>query len=176
VPPTATQLKLGESYSALLGASLPNAQKKEEVVAARARRQPPPGTLVALAITFITAVSQREPPLNPVMMLWVNLIMDTMGALALGTEEPREDQLLARMTHHAKSSLISRKMWRNIFTQSSFQLAVLLILLYSGESIFGFDSATEGIARIDRGGAALPSEEQQEPLSSPSDTASLRAG
>lgn len=23
-----------------------------------------------------------------VMMLWVNLIMDTMGALALGTEEP----------------------------------------------------------------------------------------
>ena len=26
---------------------------------------------------------QFEPPLNPVMMLWVNLIMDTMGALSL---------------------------------------------------------------------------------------------
>ena len=25
----------------------------------------------------------KEPPLNAVMMLWVNLIMDTMGALAL---------------------------------------------------------------------------------------------
>lgn len=121
--------------------------------------------VVALAITFIAAVSQREPPLNPVMMLWVNLIMDTMGALALGTEEPREKQLLARMPYHARSSLISRKMWRNILTQSAFQLIVLLVLLYSGESIFGFDSAAEGIARIDRGGEALTSEERERYLS-----------
>jgi magnesium-transporting ATPase (P-type) len=36
--------------------------------------------VVALWITFLAAVMQQEPPLNPVMMLWVNLIMDTMGA------------------------------------------------------------------------------------------------
>ena len=41
---------------------------------------------VALALTFFAAVLQFEPPLNPVMMLWVNLIMDTMGALALVRE------------------------------------------------------------------------------------------
>ena len=35
--------------------------------------------VVALAITFLAAVMQQQPPLNPVMMLWVNLIMDTMG-------------------------------------------------------------------------------------------------
>ena len=35
--------------------------------------------VVALALTFIAAVMQQQPPLNPVMMLWVNLIMDTMG-------------------------------------------------------------------------------------------------
>jgi P-type E1-E2 ATPase len=35
--------------------------------------------IVALAITFLSAVMQTTPPLNPVMMLWVNLIMDTMG-------------------------------------------------------------------------------------------------
>lgn len=39
---------------------------------------------VALAITFIAAVMQETPPLNPVMMLWVNLIMDTMGACRIG--------------------------------------------------------------------------------------------
>lgn len=33
---------------------------------------------------FIISVTGYEPPLNAVMMLWVNLIMDTMGALALG--------------------------------------------------------------------------------------------
>lgn len=42
--------------------------------------------VVALTITFLSAVSGYDPPLNAVMMLWVNLIMDTMGALALGTE------------------------------------------------------------------------------------------
>jgi Ca2+-transporting ATPase len=39
---------------------------------------------VALTLTFVTALTGKEPPLNAVMMLWVNLIMDTMGALALG--------------------------------------------------------------------------------------------
>ena len=39
--------------------------------------------VVALTVTFISAVFGFDPPLNAVMMLWVNLIMDTMGALAL---------------------------------------------------------------------------------------------
>ena len=41
--------------------------------------------IVALLLTFISAVTAQSPPLNAVMMLWVNMIMDTMGALALGT-------------------------------------------------------------------------------------------
>lgn len=40
----------------------------------------------------------KGTPLNAVMMLWVNLIMDTMGALALGTEEPTLE-LLSRCVH-----------------------------------------------------------------------------
>ncbi|KAA0157310.1 hypothetical protein FNF27_05037 [Cafeteria roenbergensis] len=116
--------------------------------------------VVALTLTFIAAVSQREPPLNPVMMLWVNLIMDTMGALALGTEMPRESELLARQPYHARSSLISRKMWRNILTQSAFQLIVLMVLLYQGEAIFGFDTTAMSTARVVRD-TALTHEEAQ---------------
>jgi Ca2+-transporting ATPase len=44
--------------------------------------------VVALLIVFIGVVAGFEPPLNAVMMLWVNLIMDTLGALALATEIP----------------------------------------------------------------------------------------
>ncbi len=44
--------------------------------------------IVAVLLVFISAVGSRDPPLQPVQLLWVNLIMDTMGALALGTEEP----------------------------------------------------------------------------------------
>jgi Cation transporting ATPase, C-terminus len=50
--------------------------------------------VVALTVTFMGAVSGYEPPLNAIMMLWVNLIMDTMGALALGTEAPTQVTVL----------------------------------------------------------------------------------
>ena len=49
--------------------------------------------VVALLTVFIGAVAGYPPALNAVMMLWVNLIMDTLGALALGTEAPTPDLL-----------------------------------------------------------------------------------
>jgi magnesium-transporting ATPase (P-type) len=45
--------------------------------------------VVALTITFLSAVAGYQPPLNAIMMLWVNLIMDTMGAFALAAGPPR---------------------------------------------------------------------------------------
>ena len=46
--------------------------------------------VVALMIVFLGALMGTESPLTAVQMLWVNLIMDTMGALALGTEKPNK--------------------------------------------------------------------------------------
>lgn len=40
-----------------------------------------------------------ESPLKPVQLLWVNLIMDTMAALALATEAPTPE-LLEREPYH----------------------------------------------------------------------------
>lgn len=81
-------------------------------------------TVVALTVTFLSAVSGYEPPLNAVMMLWVNLIMDTMGALALGTEPPTM-ALLRRGPYKRNSSLINRIMWRHIIVQAVYQLVLL---------------------------------------------------
>lgn len=49
--------------------------------------------VVAMFIVFIGSVVMRDPPLTSVQMLWVNLIMDTCGALALATEPPSEELL-----------------------------------------------------------------------------------
>jgi len=92
--------------------------------------------VVALTITFLSAVAGYKPPLNAVMMLWVNLIMDTMGALALGTEPPTMS-LLERRPYKRDSSLISRPMWRNILVQATYQLALLIFLLQKGPALFG---------------------------------------
>ena len=91
--------------------------------------------VVALTITFLSAVAGYQPPLNAVMMLWVNLIMDTMGALALGTEPPRQE-LLDRRPYRRDASLISLPMWRNILCQATYQLIVLVFLLNKGPTIF----------------------------------------
>lgn len=97
--------------------------------------------VVALTITFLSAVAGYQPPLNAVMMLWVNLIMDTMGALALGTEPPAPE-LLDRRPYRRDASLISRPMWRNILCQAVFQLAVLVYLLDKGPSMFGCEDGS----------------------------------
>ena len=56
--------------------------------------------VVALSINFVGAVVPgADPPFSPVQLLWVNMIMDSMGALALGTEDPTE----ALMLHGCKA-------------------------------------------------------------------------
>lgn len=97
--------------------------------------------VVALTITFLSAVAGYKPPLNAVMMLWVNLIMDTMGALALGTEPPSAE-LLDRRPYKRDASLISRVMWRNILIQSTFQLGLLVFLLSRGPAMFGCEDGS----------------------------------
>lgn len=97
--------------------------------------------VVALTITFLSAIVGYKPPLNAVMMLWVNLIMDTMGALALGTEPPTAE-LLDRRPYRRDASLISRPMWRNILVQSTYQLALLVMLLNKGPIWFGCEDGS----------------------------------
>ncbi|MDP2058583.1 MAG: HAD-IC family P-type ATPase, partial [Flavobacteriaceae bacterium] len=45
---------------------------------------------VLLTLIGSLASSTSKEPFNPVMLLWLNLIMDTMAALALATERPEE--------------------------------------------------------------------------------------
>jgi calcium-translocating P-type ATPase len=97
--------------------------------------------VVALSITFLSAVCGYKPPLNAVMMLWVNLIMDTMGALALGTEPPTL-KLLNRRPYKRDASLVSLPMWRNILVQASYQLSLLVFLLRRGPEIFGCEDGS----------------------------------
>jgi magnesium-transporting ATPase (P-type) len=78
--------------------------------------------IVAVVIAFVGAVFSGESPLKPVQMLWVNLIMDTMAALALATEPPTPD-LLDRQPYGRHEKIITPSMWRNIIGQAVFQVS-----------------------------------------------------
>lgn len=90
--------------------------------------------LVALTINFVSACITGDAPLTAVQLLWVNLIMDTLGALALATEPPN-DALMERRPVGRKGSFITNVMWRNILGQAIYQLTVLWVLQYEGEQL-----------------------------------------
>ena len=105
--------------------------------------------LVAVLIAFIGAAALKASPLRALQMLWVisresivginyseqvNLIMDTLAALALATETPTPE-LLKRKPYGRTAFLISPAMARNIFSQALFQLGVLLAILFAGDKL-----------------------------------------
>ena len=81
----------------------------------------------ACLIVFICACIGNETPLTPIQMLWVNLIMDSLGSLALATEPPYEE-LLKRAPTKRNESIINGRMWKHIIIQSLIQIILLLIL------------------------------------------------
>lgn len=90
--------------------------------------------IVALVINFVSACVSGSAPLTAVQLLWVNLIMDTLGALALATEPPHEG-LMNRPPVGRDVSFITTTMWRNIIGQSIYQLAVLLVFNFLGKQL-----------------------------------------
>ncbi|KAF7151866.1 hypothetical protein RHSIM_Rhsim02G0030800 [Rhododendron simsii] len=95
--------------------------------------------VAALVINFVAAVSAGEVPLSAVQLLWVNLIMDTLGALALATEKPTKD-LMEKPPVGRTKPLITNIMWRNLLSQAAYQITVLLMLQFKGEAIFDVSS------------------------------------
>ncbi|KAJ4845751.1 Calcium-transporting ATPase 10, plasma membrane-type [Turnera subulata] len=97
--------------------------------------------VAALIINVVAAVSSGDVPLNAVELLWVNLIMDTLGALALATEPPT-DHLMLRSPVGRREPLITNIMWRNLLIQAAYQVSVLLVLNFRGRSLLGLESDT----------------------------------
>ncbi|KAE8718601.1 putative calcium-transporting ATPase 6, plasma membrane-type [Hibiscus syriacus] len=92
--------------------------------------------VVALIINFASACISGSAPLTAVQLLWVNMIMDTLGALALATEPPN-DALMKRSPVPRGASFITKPMWRNVIGQSIYQLIVLGILNFDGKQLLG---------------------------------------
>ena len=96
-------------------------------------------SVTAVGITFITAIasSDETPSITAVQLLWVNLIQDTLGALALATDPPTL-ALLDRPPIPKDAPMVTLDMWKMIFGQSTLQLAVLVTLGFAGPQLTGW--------------------------------------
>ena len=94
----------------------------------------------AMIIAFVGSCVLHNSPLKTIQLLWVNLIMDSLGALALATFGPTES-LLHRPPYGESDGLISNVLARNIAGHCVYQLICLFLILFGNEKIFGINEA-----------------------------------
>ena len=86
----------------------------------------------ACVLVMVGASVGQQSPLTAIQMLWVNMIMDSLGSLALANEKPTE-RLLNRPPVGKHDFIINRKMYKHIFGQAIYQLIILFIILFSAQ-------------------------------------------
>ncbi|TVU17544.1 hypothetical protein EJB05_33587, partial [Eragrostis curvula] len=93
--------------------------------------------IAAVVINLVSAVIKGKVLLTSVQLLWVSLIFETMGALALATDSRPVKELMRHPPFSQTAPLISNAMWRDLTAQAAFQVAVLLWIAYGGRHFFG---------------------------------------
>ncbi|XP_073131633.1 calcium-transporting ATPase 12, plasma membrane-type-like [Henckelia pumila] len=99
-------------------------------------------TVSSLVINFVAATSKGWAPLTPAQLLWVNLIMDTLGVLALATEKPSKQLMEMPPKAFGNDHFITISMWRNIISQALYQIAVILAFIFKSKPIFAANNDT----------------------------------
>ena len=93
----------------------------------------------AVLLVFVCSCIGSESPITAIQMLWINLIMDSLGSLALSTEDP-SDELLYRHPHSKREYIINNTMWKMIIVQSLVQFSLVLYLYLYGHTFIVEDN------------------------------------
>ena len=100
----------------------------------------------ALTIAFLGPFLGIKPPFTVLMLLWINVIMDTFASIALCSEPPR-DGLMKMKPKRRDESIVTRGMLITIFTTATFFVVVMIALLCGMK--YGHWFATGGGANPD---------------------------
>lgn len=94
----------------------------------------------AVLISFVSPLLGMENPLSIIQILWVNLVMDTLAALAFGGE-PALKRYMKEKPKRRDENIVSPGMWSSIFTGSIwiFALSMIILLTPFGQEFFRFE-------------------------------------
>ncbi len=96
----------------------------------------------AVVTALVGAFAYQSSPLAAIQLLWVNLLMDSLASLALASEPP-VDSLLERPPVNRTDPMITKRMWANMLGQATYQVSVVMILLFSGPSLLNLKPGWE---------------------------------
>jgi Ca2+-transporting ATPase len=91
--------------------------------------------VAAVFIAFISSiVGEGESPLIPIQLLWADMTVDSLGALALAIERPRP-YLLERLPDRKRVPFLSPVLLINIGGQRLNQITISVLMMTVGEKI-----------------------------------------
>lgn len=85
-------------------------------------------------VVFLGALTLGNSPFGVVQLLWINLVMDIFGALALATEPPRTKCLKYEPVKDG-DAVMTREMWMQIFGVGIWITLVTMIVLWAGQPL-----------------------------------------
>lgn len=86
-----------------------------------------------LVTCFLSAITLGNLPFNVIQMLWINLVMDILAAISLGTGcDSIKKGRISR-----KEKVFEASMWRQIMVQACYQILVNVVLMYAGGAMLG---------------------------------------
>lgn len=89
---------------------------------------------------FLGLLLGLKSPLLAIQLLWINLVTDSLPAIALGLEPP-ENGIMNRKPRDSKKSLFADGLWTKIFFEGT-MLGILTLLCFSiGNNLYGLEVA-----------------------------------
>ena len=84
----------------------------------------------AVLISFVSPLLGMANPLSIIQILWINLVMDTLAALAFGGE-PALKKFMKEKPKKRDENIISKYMWTSILTGSLWAFVISMFILLS---------------------------------------------
>ncbi|MGN0683500.1 MAG: cation transporting ATPase C-terminal domain-containing protein, partial [Oscillospiraceae bacterium] len=110
--------------------------------------------VAAVLISFICPLLNLNSPLNVIQILWVNLVMDTLAALAFGGE-PALKRFMQEKPKRRTEPIISKNMMSEIIVGAGWTFILSLVMLLLGEKII---DAPTGLTKLEVWNLVRPSE------------------
>ena len=97
-----------------------------------------------LTIVFIGAIFRGATIFSVVQLLWINMIMDILAAIALAAEKPKRN-IINDDPIRQHDKIVTQPMWRQIIGINIYISFVMFIMFWFNEDIWGFSyNMTDG--------------------------------
>ena len=79
-----------------------------------------------------------ESPLGPTQLIWINLVMDTLGAMALATAPPLAT-IIRQPAVTGNVKIMTKTVWRQIYGVAIWMIVIMFLVIWFGRAMYGLD-------------------------------------